>query len=112
MENTSCGDECPFVKNKYCSSCKECPNYLESWWTQAGQETPKLIKDCAPKRMLLQQQHMQLRLEQLQATIETQRVESQLLLNHIKALVDVASKIIVNDIDTIENKCNKLLDHA
>ena len=101
MESTACGDECPFVKSKFCSNCKECPNYLESWWTQQGETTPKLVKDCAPKRMLLQQQYMQLRLEQLQAAIDTQRAESQVLSNNLKAMVEVSRSILLEHVNIL-----------
>lgn len=69
MEDSSCGDKCPYIKMGACSTCNECPNYVESWWIQQGVTQPKLVKDCAPKRMMIQQQHMQLRIEQLSSEL-------------------------------------------
>jgi hypothetical protein len=114
MESTACGDECPFVKNKTCSTCKECPNYLESWWTQQGDTNPKLIKDCAPKRMLLQQQYMQLRLEQLQAAVDTQRNENQILNANLKAMVDLSKSILLEHVNILSggNKINLIENGA
>lgn len=70
MDYTSCGDKCPFVKAGLCESDKGCPNYIESWWIEQGKETPKLVSDCSPKRMLINDQQMFNRMEGMQATID------------------------------------------
>jgi hypothetical protein len=73
MDCTACGENCPFVKNKLCPSEKECPNYIESWWQENGQGQPKIIRDCAPKRMLIQQQFEVNRLFAIQQAVEQMR---------------------------------------
>ena len=62
MEDTHCGDQCPFKKMGY----DKCPNELESWWQPADELQPKLVKDCAPKRMLLMMQQLYNRMDGVQ----------------------------------------------
>lgn len=69
MENTSCGCNCPLVKAGVCKSDYECPNYIESWWKEGENGDPKLIKDCAPKRILMQQGTQAQNLIHVQAAI-------------------------------------------
>ena len=95
MENTSCGQNCPFFKQGFCASEKECPNYIETWWVEGDNSTPKLIKDCSPKRMLLQQQVLQTRLEQVSACLCESRNEYNRLATYLQSIVE-ASKQIIN----------------
>lgn len=56
MKDTACGENCCFVKIGACKSQDQCPNYLESIWRDERTQEIKNIKDCVPKRMLLEQQ--------------------------------------------------------
>jgi hypothetical protein len=107
MEDTSCGSECAFVKNGMCKTCKECPNYVESWWTKQGETQPKIIRDCSPKRLLLQQQYLQLRLEQLTASIEDQRNHQIRLAEQLKTMVEMSNAILQTHAKTLEFKNEK-----
>jgi hypothetical protein len=73
MDCTSCKENCPFVKSKLCASERECPNFMESWWQEGGTGQPKVISDCAPKRMLIQQQVEVNRMFALQQAVEQMR---------------------------------------
>jgi len=73
MDNTNCGAECPFVKTGFCNSDRECPNYSESCWIEGKTGEQKMIKDCIPKRLMIQNNHQQMRLEGLQQAVEQQR---------------------------------------
>ena len=90
MEDTSCGDNCPFVKNGSCKDCSGCPNYIESWWTQQGATHPKLVKDCSPKRIMLQQQYLQLRVEQLTAEIQEARTQYLQVAHHLSEIIKLS----------------------
>lgn len=58
MEDTRCGDECCFVKSGFCNKDTECPNYTETVWEEASSGKMKTVKDCAPKRTMIEQQRM------------------------------------------------------
>lgn len=102
MEGTSCGANCPFVKQGFCKEERECPHYVESWWQDGHTQERKLIKDCSPKRMLLQQQHLQARLECVQAALEQSRNESVQLCSYFKNLIEVSQGVIQNQSKLIE----------
>lgn len=102
MEHTSCGKECPFVKQGFCVCEKECPNYVESWWIEGKTQEQKLIKDCSPKRMMLQQQLMQNRLEGVQEALEQSRNEYNRLSNYLACLVQASQKIISENNPNLE----------
>ena len=87
MESTSCKENCPFVKSKLCASERECPNFIESWWQEGGTGQPKLISDCAPRRMLIQQQIEVNRMFALQQAVEQMR-------NRLEALEGVLGQLI------------------
>jgi hypothetical protein len=55
MDDTACGCDCPLVKVGVCQSDRQCPNFIEVWWKEGEQGQQKLVKDCAPRRVLLQQ---------------------------------------------------------
>ena len=42
MESTACGKECPFVKQGFCNSDKECPHYVESWWQKGDTQVSQI----------------------------------------------------------------------
>lgn len=58
MEGTSCGEDCCFVKSGFCDSEKGCPNYTESFWEETSTGKMKTVRDCAPKRTMLEQQRL------------------------------------------------------
>ena len=93
MEDTSCGDKCAFIKMGACSRCEECPNYMESWWTE-HMGSPKLVKDCSPKRLLLQNQHLHLRLEQLQASCDVARTEYENVAGKFTQMLALTEKLL------------------
>lgn len=88
MENTNCAENCAFVKNGFCNSDKECPHYIESWWTLDGQNTPKLVKDCFPKKFSLEQNAVVHRMFCLQSSIEQLRNRIHNLENLLNQLVE------------------------
>ena len=61
--------------------CKgNCPNYIETFWHEEGQQQPTLVKDCAPKRTMLMLQElynrcygMQVQINQAEAEVSQQR---------------------------------------
>ena len=73
MENTTCGKDCPFVKQGFCNSDCECPHYVESVWVQGDTQEKKIVKDCSPKRMLIQNNAQDYKILKLQKAIEEQR---------------------------------------
>lgn len=70
MENTNCGADCPFVKQGFCQKDCECPHYVESWWTEQESGKQKLVKDCAPHRLMIDSQIAFNRSVAVQATID------------------------------------------
>lgn len=93
MDHTACPN-CPWVKSGFCNSVEECPNYVESWWTEAQTGQQKLVKDCAPKRLMLQMSALHNRLEGVQAATEELRNESHSMKGHFLALLDASQKYI------------------
>ncbi len=103
MQSTSCGDNCPFVKQGFCSSCRECPNYIETWWTAEGAEQPIKLEDCSPKRLVLQQQNMQARFDLTTQALVQSRNESSQLCSYLKGVIEMTKAIILkNDQKTKE----------
>ena len=96
MESTSCGEKCPFVKQGFCKHENECPHYVESWWQEGESGQPKLIRDCSPKRMLLQQQLMQYRLECVQQALEQSRNQYNELAGYLKTLIEMSKTVVLN----------------
>jgi hypothetical protein len=94
MENTACGCECPFVKQGFCASDKECPNYVESWFVERNSSEQRLIKDCSPKRMLLQQQVLQVRFEGVQQALEQARNEYINLGQYLRKLIEASKQVL------------------
>lgn len=70
MDCTNCGDKCPYVQQGFCKSDCECPNYVESWWVEQQSGKQKLIKDCAPKRLMIDSQNSFNRGISIQASVE------------------------------------------
>lgn len=111
MEGTSCGDECPFVKQGFCAKVNECPNHIESVWEDGKTNETKLIRDCAPKRMILQQQYMQNRLEGVQSALEQSRNEYRELSAYLRGLIEMSKVVIEKTMETKHEKNIHLLEH-
>lgn len=73
MDCSNCGNECSFVKTGFCKTDKECPFYVETWWQLEGEQNPKLIKDCFPKKFALEQNHLLHRFLCMQSVMEDLR---------------------------------------
>ncbi len=104
MKDTSCGKDCVFVKCGICENEKGCPNYQESWWIEGQKEQPVLLKDCAPKRMLIQQQLMQSRLEGMQSALEESRNEYNNLSGYLKEVLLSCKRIVDQEYVLLEKK--------
>ncbi len=87
MENTTCGNDCPFVKSGLCQTDKECCNYLESWWQPNGTDKPHLIKDCVKKRMVYMQQDQVSYTLHLQQEVNSLKQEVEKLSNMLTSLI-------------------------
>lgn len=73
MENTNCGENCSFVKSGFCKCDRECPFYIETWWQNDQSPQPKLVKDCSPKKMTLEQNALLHRFLCMQGVVEDVR---------------------------------------
>jgi preprotein translocase subunit SecD len=67
---------------------------MESWWLEGGTGQPKVISDCAPKRMLLQQQVEVNRMFALQQSVEQMR-------NRLETLEGLLSQLIQQSKDYV-----------
>lgn len=94
MDHTSCEGKCPWVKSGFCSNVEECPNFVESWWTEGQTGQQKLVRDCVPKRLMIQIGALQARFEGVQAATEEVRNETMVMKGHFAALVDASHKVI------------------
>ena len=103
MESTSCGKECPFVKQGFCQNHKECPNHIETWWIPGEGKNPVKLEDCAPKRLVLQQQVLQARLDLTTQALVQQRNEYNQLSGYLKTLVEMG-KVVIQKKEEIENE--------
>lgn len=105
MENTSCEEKCPWVKSGFCSKVEECPNHVESWWTEGQTGQQKLVRDCAPKRLMIQMATLQSRFEGVQAATEQVRNETTVMNAHFQALVQLSQQSIeAQEQNAIEQK--------
>ena len=95
MDCTSCKENCPFVKSKLCATERECPNFVESWWQEGGTGQPKVISDCAPKRMLIQQQMEVNRMFALQQAVEQMRNRLEKLEGLLCQLIEQSKEYIL-----------------
>lgn len=97
MQSTSCGDKCPFVKNNLCSSCRDCPNYIETWWIPQDGAQPVKLEDCSPKRLVLQQQVLQSHLDLTTQALVQSRNEYNQLCSHLKTFIEIGKSVISKD---------------
>ncbi len=110
MKDTSCGENCPFVKCGVCETEKGCPNYCETWWIPGGEEQPVMLKDCSPKRMMMQQQVLQAKLENVQKSLEIARDEYNALSMYFKGIVQSCQKILSDKTKEKQNE-SALIDY-
>ena len=87
MEHTSCEHKCPWVKSGFCTAVEECPNFVETWWKLGESGESKLVRDCVPKRLMIQMAQLQLRIENAQAASEGAKRETHLLKEQFCELV-------------------------
>lgn len=105
MEDTACGCDCPLVKSGICKSDRECPNFIESWWKEGEQGHQKLIKDCAPRRVMLQQANTQHALIGVQASVCELREKISCLIN-IFANLSTCKSADIEEVKSIERLDN------
>lgn len=101
MENTACGCNCPFVKTGFCSTDKECPNYIETWWMPEEGAQPVKLNDCSPKRLILQQQLMQARFDLTTQALVQSRNEYNQLCQYLKSLIEMSKSIVLKQDEKI-----------
>lgn len=75
MENTCNYKECKLF-DYLGGEPNQCPNYMETWWNPSNNDTPVLVKDCAPRRTFLMIQDLNNRLVGVQKSQEKQRDEN------------------------------------
>lgn len=93
MKDTCDPANCSFLKKVLKEETPEgCPNYIESWWTKVGEEQPILVKDCAPKRMVLMCQEVVNANLRLQQANEQMRNESHRIISNFDLLVQKAAE--------------------
>lgn len=92
---TNCGDKCPFVKQGFCQTDSECPHYLESWWQDQKTGQQKLVKDCAPKRLLLDSQAMFNRSIAVQGSLDKLEFRLSKLESLLEMLISQSKKFMV-----------------
>ena len=97
MESTSCRENCPFVKQGFCSSHKECPNHIETWWIPNEGGQPVKLDDCSPIRMVLQQQEMQSRFDLVTQALVQSRNEYAQLCGYLKNLVEMSKAVVLKE---------------
>lgn len=73
MNDTCNLKECPVAKKFKLKKREECPNYTEGWWTSQKEDKPKIVHDCANKRILLMIQDLYNRLIGVQKSQEQMR---------------------------------------
>jgi hypothetical protein len=68
---------------------------MESWWQEGGTGQPKVIADCAPKRMLIQQQMEVNRMFALQQAIEQMRNRLEKLEGLLGQLIEQSKEYVL-----------------
>lgn len=108
---TACGDKCPYVQQGFCKSDTECPHYMEAWWQDQQTGNQKLVKDCAPKRLLLDSQAMFNRTISMQASIDKLEHRLAKLESLLEVLISQSKTFMLNrEILTHENGNRVLLN--
>ena len=97
MEDSSCGNSCSFVTSGFCKSETECPFYLETWWRKSDNPTPKLVKDCFPKKFAFEQNQLLHRFLGMQSALEEMR-------NKFSALENVIMNLVVESKEALKEE--------
>ncbi|MEM3714863.1 MAG: hypothetical protein QXF82_07950 [Nitrososphaeria archaeon] len=105
MENTNCGENCPFVKSGFIKSDKECPHFIQTIWQQEGNPTPKIVSDCYPKKFAAEQNMLLHRFLAMQSVTEELRNKIHDMEKSISQLCDILSQKI-----TEKKESNYFLD--
>lgn len=105
MHDTACGCDCPLVKSGICKSDRECPNFIESWWKEGERGEQKLVRDCAPRRILLQQAENQHTLFGVQSSICEMR-------DKISALIGIFANLAKKNSDESGFDETKMISHV
>lgn len=101
MDNSNCREKCTFVKSGFCESDKDCPFYVETLWQKHGDPTPKIVKDCSPKKMMIEQNALLHRFLCSQSVLEDVR-------NRMDKLQIMLELLISNSTNFIKEKTNEL----
>ncbi len=105
MENTNCEKECAFVKSGFCSSDKECPHYLESWWEIQGKHEPKLVKDCFPKKFGMEQNRLLYKFSCVHADVGNLKNRLEQIEIMLMNLINRSNEFLLeNSKENVENK--------
>ena len=112
MENSNCGCDCAFVKSGFCNTDRECPFYLESWWQKADEPNPKLVKDCFPKKLAVEQNQLLHRMLCAQGVVEDVRNRMDRLEQMLAQLISQSKEFILEKssekLESGQNKYKKL----
>lgn len=95
MECTNCGDNCSFVKSGFCKTDRECPFFVESWWQLENNPTPKLVKDCFPKKFAFEQNNLLHRFLCMQEVVEDVRNRMERLEILLDQLINESRDMII-----------------
>ena len=87
-------EKCPFVAMGLCGRVEECPNYCENIWRNGQTQEVKVVKDCSPKRQLIQSQHTNTRIEWLQSNIEQLTSKNEKLEASLNTLISQSQMVI------------------
>ena len=109
MDCTNCGNECSFVKSGFCKTDKECPFYVETWWQLQGEQNPKLIKDCFPKKFALEQNQLLHRFLCMQSVVEEVRNRMAKLESMLEQLMQQSHEFLLEKtLESLHSKENNI----
>lgn len=102
MKDTNCGENCCFVKQGFCKTDSECPFFIQTLWKIEGEEMPKIVKDCFPKKFALEQNRLLNKQLDLQRLNEETRNRLDNLEKSISQLCFILSSKINKEIEKDE----------
>ncbi len=95
MENTCNYPDCGFAKFHKFKKPDQCPNYLENWFrtnAPGADQTPKLVRDCAPRRTLIMIQELYNRDIGVQQALEQQRNVTFKVVSKFNQILDLTAR--------------------
>lgn len=111
MENTSCGENCCFVKAGMCKSCKECPNYVETVVENKKTGEVGIRQDCVPKRLSIDNEDQKIRDYGVIAAVEVLRDEVNDLKNLYSQLIENSRRLVIDaENEKLKTLVNKDVD--